>query len=359
MGIAGPKPCFLNGLAEMDLLDGELVTARNGFEIAGRIMGNWATSSSEVYGAIIGQEGSKTWKGDPHEKAMNAFYTGVLYWMTGQPDNARAAFKKGLLADGESDEGDAQRDFALLSWLAGRASLAMGLPQDAEAFFREAREARVFATKHGARGEPTNRLLERPVAGNVILLFGLGLGPSKVRGGDYGQLARVQPNAGGPVAVDVSIDGQSVGRSQLMADLDYQASTRGGRVMAGILQGKAVFKEVTELTGAALIGSGLTEKDRRVGVAKVATGAGLLLFSALTQAKADVRHWATLPKSVHALVADVSPGVHDLQLEYVGLGGHPMPNLRRTLQIEVPEPRAGRQAIVWSRSLPAPRNPLP
>src|SRR5882672_7938208 len=91
----------LNVEAHCELLMGRIDEASRHFETAGRIMGNWQTGGGETFRAVMGSEGSKTWKGDPYEKAMNAFYTGLTYLWRREPDNARAAFKKGILADAE------------------------------------------------------------------------------------------------------------------------------------------------------------------------------------------------------------------------------------------------------------------
>ncbi len=153
---------FLNGLAQIELLMGDTDDAWRHFRTAGRVMGNWQTSGSETFNAIVGSESSKTWKGDPYEKAMNAYYTGLLYLMRGESDNARAAFKKGILADGETSAEQYRADFALLFWLAGRMSMHMGLQQEAADYFEEARQARAFAVAHGALGSPMNRIFEDP-----------------------------------------------------------------------------------------------------------------------------------------------------------------------------------------------------
>src|SRR3990170_4018067 len=64
----------LNILAQCELFLGDPEASWRDFATAGRIMGNWQTSGGEAVAAIVGSEGSKTWKGDPYEKAMNAFY---------------------------------------------------------------------------------------------------------------------------------------------------------------------------------------------------------------------------------------------------------------------------------------------
>ncbi len=321
---------FLNGLAEVDLLQGDLDIARKRFEGASRIMNNWNVSGGEEVAAIVGSEGSKTWRGDPYEKAMNGFYAGLLYWWKGEPDNARAAFKRGIFADAESDEGDAQIDFALLYWLAGRASLAEGLNGDAEQFFADARKAREFAVKHGARGASSATVLTDPSAGNLVCVFELGLGPHKVAGGSDGELAIVQSYPVDVEWAEAILDGTSLGRSTLLADLDYQARTRGGRVMEGIRKGKAVFKQATGISGTVLLINGLDEGGSS-GNTKAAIGGGLLLLSLLTRAEADTRTWETLPQSVHVLTANLDPGVHVLQVRFHRPGGAVIPEVRSAL----------------------------
>ena len=98
------RALVLNVLGECELLQGNVDGAWRHFGEAARIMGNWQVSGSEEFAAVVGSEGSKTWRGDPYEKAMNAFYLGLCYLWRGEPDNARASFKKGILADGESGD---------------------------------------------------------------------------------------------------------------------------------------------------------------------------------------------------------------------------------------------------------------
>ncbi len=341
---------FLNGLAQMELLQGELPRARRHFRQAGQIMGNWRTSSSEVVSAIVGAESSKTWKGDPHEKFMNAFYNGLLYWIAGEQDNARACFKKGILADGESDEGGAQTDCALLFWLAARMSAAMGLDHEAEDYAKEARRARRFAVEHGAAGAVSNAVLERPLDGNLVCILSLGLAPTKVAAGRHGSVAEVVPQSGGAASAELFLGGRSLGRAALLADLDYQATTRGGRAIEGIRRGKAVFKTVTGVGGLVMLDRAFCDLGGGGGrETKLVVGLGLLALSLLTHSAADVRHWATLPKTVHALQADVDSGEHDLRIRFRDACGRVMPHLEQTWRIEVPDDGEG---VYYFRSLP-------
>ena len=345
-GDSNSRALFFNGLAQTEMLRGEHEAARRDFAEAGRIMGTWATSGGETTAAIVGQEGSKTWRGDPHEKAMNAFYLGVLYWWKGEPDNARAAWKAGILADAESDEGESQVDFALLYWLAGRASLEMGLSGDAEQFFEEARTAQAFAVGKGSHGPSSAPLLTDPAHGNLIVLAELGIGPRKVPSGEYEEVAVIESR---PVRYDraeVFVDGQSMGATTLLADIDYQARTRGGREMAGIRHGKAVFKGVTEGAGKILLIGGMYDRGRGQRD-KLLVGGALLLASLFVRPEADVRHWETLPQTVHAIAIDVPPGRHEVRIVFSGPGRRGGLELTRTVDV-----LADRDALALFRSLP-------
>jgi len=139
------RALVLDVLAQCELMQGDTEAAWRDFFAAARIMGNWQVSGGEEVAAIVGSEGSKTYKGDPYEKAMNAFYLGMCFLWRGEPDNARAAFKKGILADAESSDEKYQADFTLLFWLAGRMSRLMGLSQEAVDFYGEARKADEFS----------------------------------------------------------------------------------------------------------------------------------------------------------------------------------------------------------------------
>jgi hypothetical protein len=346
---------FLNGLAQVELYSGEPEPARRHFEQAARIMGNWSTGGTEVTAAIVGAESSKTWQGDPHEKAMNAFYGGLLYWWAGEPDNGRAAFRRGILADAESDEGGHQADCALLFWLAGRASLAMGLPADAEDYFAEARAARDFAVAHGARGASSAPLLTDPSRGNLIVLAELGLGPRKVAGGPQGSLAVILPREVQVAWAEVFVDGVPADRTTLLADLDYQARTRGGRAMAGIREGKAVLKTAAGIAGTVLVFEGLGDRGSGRGEQLLAGGI-LLLASMLISAEADTRHWETLPQTVQALAVEVPPGRHEVRIEFHRPGGARVPSMSQTRTVEIQD---GRQAVELFRSIPPPRPRAP
>lgn len=344
----------LNVLAQCQLLQGDLVQARQNFERAGQIMGTWAVSSGEATGAILGSESSKTWKGDPYEKAMNAFYAAYCFLQKGEPDNARAACKRGILADGEVEDEKFQADNALLFWMAGRMSVLMG-SADADGFFREAETAHSFALQHGARGEPRPPVIAQPGRGNLVLLFECGMGPEKFADGGNEELARFRPRPHPAARARVTLDGRSLGASTILVDVDYQARTRGGTAMEGIRQGKAVFKTGAAVAGIVLLDQASRDRgdSRRT---QAIVGGALLLASLLTSTAADVRHWPTLPSTVQVLTAVVPPGRHQVVVDFQDGAGRDLPSLRQVRDIDVP---ATGEAWQLFRSLPLPGAPAP
>ena len=327
----------LNVQAQCDLLLGRIDAARDGFVRAGQIMGSWATGSGEAAGAILGSESSKTWKGDPYEKAMNAFYIAWTFLQRGEPDNARAACKRGILADAEVEDERYQADNALLFWMAGRMSRLMGAP-DGEDFFKEARQAHDFALQHGARGEPGVPVLADPHRGNVVVLAECGMGPEKYGDGGQDELARFRSRSHPAVRARVSIDGRPVGPTALLLDVDYQARTLGGTAMEGIRKGKAVFKSASTVAGIVLLDQAARagSRHREAAQTQAIVGGALLLAGLLTSTAADVRHWPTLPSSVQALAVDVPPGPHQIDVEFLDASGRSLPALRQVRDIVVP-----------------------
>ncbi len=340
---------LFNVLAQCELLMGNADAAWKYFGSAARIMGNWQVSGGEEFAAIVGSESSKGYTGDPYEKAMNAFYLGMCYLWRGEPDNARAAFKKGILADGETSDEKFQADFTLLFWLAGRMSRLMGKPEDAVDFYAEARKANEFCLTHGSRGDAGNPLLQNPERGNLVLLFDCGMGPEKYAAGAEQELARFRPRWHPAVRAQVVLDGRLHGPSYTLVDVDYQARTRGGTEMEGIRQGKAVFKSVSRTAGigALILASGDDSRSGRRD--KAIVGGALLLASALTSTAADTRYWSTLPSTVQGMAIDAAPGKHELRVQFLDASGRVLADMEQSWSIDIPE---GRESWYLFRSLP-------
>lgn len=338
----------LNVQAQCEMLRGDLDDARRNFERAGQIMGSWATSGSEATGAILGSESSKTWKGDPYEQAMNSFYVALNFLWKGEPDNARAACKRGILRDAEVGDEKYQADNPLLFWMAGRMSTLAG-SSGAEDFFKEAVAANEFAGTHGSRVDGAAALLAEPQKGNLVLVCECGMGPEKYADGLQKELARFRPRPHPAVGAIASLDGNPLGRAAILDDLYYQARTLGGTEMEGIRKGKAVFKTAAIVSGAVLLDQATKERNRDKARTEAIVGGGLLLVGLLTSASADTRHWPTLPDTVQVLTVDAAPGTHRLVVDFVDANGRSLPGLQQTADVTVP---ATGEAWFLFRSIP-------
>jgi tetratricopeptide (TPR) repeat protein len=308
------------GVAAM--MAGHEEEAWRAFHLASRTMGTLESSPKEARRAILGEEATKRWKGDPHERAMGAYYKGLLYWRRGDLGNASACFKAGLLADAYSEVGDHQVDFAALSFLLGWVSFERGRTEQARFSFDEAE-----------RHAPQNLLFDDPAPGehNVLAVVEMGEGPKKFRTGAYGSIAKYEKRHPRVAAVEVRVDGVSHGVSAEATELYHQAMTRGKKTLDGIRKGKAVFKASAATAGIVMMNRGARKDDAGLMIA----GAGALLAAALTNPAADVRYWTLLPAEVHFLPLRLAPGVHDVEVVALDDSHRPIPGWTRVFRVTV------------------------
>lgn len=178
-------------------------------------------------------------------------------------------------------------------------------------------------------------------ANDLFVVVGLGRGPFKYRSGEYGELGKIGRSDYASKYADVYVDGRFIGRAETVEDVYYQASTRGGRAMDGVLAGKAVFKGVTE-TGAAIAFAVAAEADsKETRRNALIAGAALLAASLVTRPEADVRSWETLPDKIQMFAAKVPPGTHTVEVRFGGDGVTRFENLQFTGQDET---------VVYARS---------
>src|SRR5262249_33603495 len=117
------------------------------------------------------EEAKKTFVGEPYERVMAYYYRGILYWMDGEPDNARACFRSGQLEDSSSEGEQYNADYVLLDYLDGLASAKLG-GDGSDAFKRAQSETRQFAKPPAYDPEA-----------NVLFFVEFGPGPRKYAGG--------------------------------------------------------------------------------------------------------------------------------------------------------------------------------
>lgn len=236
-------------------------------------------------------EVNKDFKGEPYERAMAYYYRGLLYLRKGDYDNARASFKAAEYQDTVSADESFQSDFGLLTYLQGWASQCAGDGSQAADAFEQA-----------AKVDP--KLKAPGPNDNLLVLTELGNGPVKATDGQYQEKLVFRQGAAMPEngAIVTLGTGKSTRGWPLVpaADLYTQASTRGGRAIDGILNGKAQFKQGLETTSTVVTAVGTSFAQQMGGNALYAQGIGaaLNMFSKSVRPAADVRMWDSLPSSI-------------------------------------------------------------
>jgi hypothetical protein len=267
------------------------------------------------------EESRKNFRGEPYERVMAYYYRGILYWMDGEPDNARACFRTAALQDADPEQHQFDCDYVLLDYLDGLVSEKLSGGGD-DAFKRALKSVR------GATPPAYDKTV------NVMVFAEMGRGPSKYAAGEHGEQLHFSPGTTTAVAAKFRVDptnnlpGISV-PVPVYDDLTYQATTRGGRQMDYILANKAVFKDTTDNFGNAALVSGAilaTQGGRGSNLDEIGAGllvAGLLskVVSAATTPAADTRCWDSLPNLLGFAALKLPPGRRTGTIEFLGPGG--------------------------------------
>src|ERR1035438_8182515 len=273
-------------------------------------------------------EAKKTFIGEPYERSMAYIYRGLLYWMDGEPDNARACFRSAEFEDGDAENHEYAGDWVLPEYLDGLATTK--LHGDGADTFKRAQ-----AIAKGIKLPPYR------AEANALFFIEFGPGPTKFEGGQYGEELHfyTAPSPVGSAALNVDAFQIPIAPTD---DVGFQAMTRGGRVMDHILGNKAVFKTATDVAGnVALIGGLATaaaSRDRttqEVGLGIALAGLVSKVVSAATVPAADTRSWDNLPRYLSFASLPLSPGQHVATIEFLDPAGQVLPNLTKTITINI------------------------
>jgi len=262
---------------------------------------------------------------------MAYYYRGILYWMDGEPDNARACFRSAQIQDADAENHEYAADYVLLDYLDGLASARLG--GDGSDEFNRA----IKNTRGTSRPPPYNP------KSNVLVFIEFGHGPKKFATGAHSEQLRFGEEFSAVSSVNVRLGSRQY---PLVAydDLQWQATTRGGREMDHILANKAVFKDVTTGTAIAAGATSLMLGDPRTmlqhgnpGEAALIAGgiaavAGVL--AATTSPEADIRAWDNLPRYLTFAALELSPGPQSIIVDFRDSSGRTVST--RTVNVTVP-----------------------
>ncbi|HTI72341.1 MAG TPA: hypothetical protein VMF06_20370 [Candidatus Limnocylindria bacterium] len=263
--------------------------------------------------SMFSSESSKTFRGEPYERVMVFYYRGILYWMDGEPDNARACFRTGQVEDSDAQENAYQGDYVLLDYLDGLASVKLAA-DGSDSYKRAEKNARMI---HPPAYDPQ---------ANVLVFAEMGYGPTKYATGEHSEELRIRDGSSRTVAANIRVGG-TVFRAPAYDNLSYQASTRGGRVMDHILANKAVFKDTTQSIGtAAIIGGAVAagaggRQGGEIGLGLVGAGVILNVLGSITKPAADTRQWDNLPQYLGFSAFRLPPGNYQAAVDFVDTGG--------------------------------------
>ncbi len=267
------------------------------------------------------RESEKIFRGEPYERVMAYFYRGMIYWMEGELDNARACYRSGQLEDGDTENKAYASDYVLLDYLDGFITTKLG--GDGSEHFRRAES--VSNQKPLPPYDPK---------ANTVFFAEFGRGPTKYAAGQYGEQLRFHPGHSDATRAEVSVAGQTL-KLVALDDLSYQATTRGGRVMDHILGNKAVFKTSTSALGDAAIISGAavgaTTRNSEVALGLIAAGILSKIVSGAATPEADTREWGTLPQYLSFGALALPPGQHTGTIEFFDAKGRRLPNMKKTV----------------------------
>ena len=236
------------------------------------------------------KEATKDFKGEPYERAMAFYYRGLLYLRSGDYDNARASFKQAEYQDTVSEDEEFQGDFAVMNYLTG---WTYHCQKDANS----ASEQFAIAMK----AQPT--LLAPAATDDMLMIAELGRGPVKARDGASSEKMIFTATDFYPENdAHFVIPGRQPIPALVASSVNFQATTRGGRAIDGILQGKANFKQTTGTIGDVATQMSLSSlqsgnfSSGTMGLA--AAGAIFSMFAAAAKTEADIRGWDGLPDKI-------------------------------------------------------------
>jgi hypothetical protein len=298
---------------------------------AGQIL--QADASTRMAQSLFSPENVKGFHGEPYERAMGWFYRGLIYWMDGEPANARACFRTAQLMDALAEKHEHRADWVMLDYLDGFITAKLG--KDGSAALRRARE------HAGAIALPDYNL-----AANTLLVLQTGFGPVKKSGGDVGEALVYDGGHSDVAQIRITVAGQTV-TAPIFDNLTVQASTRGSRAMDLVLARKATVKKVGDTIGDVGTVPGVVlvdhEDTRDAGLALLGVGLVGKFIGNSVEPRADTRTWNNLPQHLSFAALKLPVGEHPATVDFIDATGAALPDRQKSVLFNV---QAGRDTVL-------------
>ena len=252
-------------------------------------------------------ENNKVFKGEPHERATMYSLLALSFIEKGDFENATRCVKNGLFEDTSNEGEEYNSDYALLHYLGYISAKYQGDEAQADEYKREFEVAFKRETpKLDASLGPYQALFNSPLPNAFVVLFN-GKSPEYVRGGEYDEIRHLIANPEYDRYITYKVEDDVERQApMLLADINFQAMTRGGRVMDDVLNTKASVKSGMEASRnicfIIAIGalSSINSSNHALPLLAVAgvsgaLGASFWIVGEMINSTADIRHWRNLP----------------------------------------------------------------
>ena len=298
---------------------------------AGQIL--QADASTRMAQSLFSPENVKGFHGEPYERAMGWFYRGLIYWMDGEPANARACFRTAQLMDALAEKHEHRADWVMLDYLDGFITAKLG--KDGSAALRRARE------HAGAIALP-----DYNPAANTLLVLQTGFGPVKKSGGDVGEALVYDGGHSDVAQIRITVASRTV-TAPIFDNLTVQASTRGSRAMDLVLARKATVKKVGDTIGDVGTVPGVVlvdyEDTRDAGLALLGVGLVGKFIGNSVETRADTRTWNNLPQHLSFVALNLPVGEHPATVDFIDATGAALPDRQKSVLLTV---QAGRDTVL-------------
>ncbi len=287
----------LLNLASVLLLEGKKDEAHKTFDRAAQKIEEQFDPDSQALKLTHG-ESEKFFKGDGYERATMYAFLAMSFLERGEYQDAIKMARRGIAADSDAEKGEYRADYALLPYIGYLAAAKSGRDHEARGFDE------MVLSICGFR--PSGRLLP-----DALVVVWTGGGTSRETGGEFDEIRYVRKGwlPGAVDAAEVESGGETHVSLPRLADLNYQAATRGGRIMDNVLESKAKVKRGFAASGNFLLAFGAACFQGAyasgngcvaiplcaVGGLSVGLGFPTHLVGMMINAEADPRSWTVLP----------------------------------------------------------------